>query len=300
MSSVSSPPRVLLHRAAAIACAAGLFSGACREERPIDGGDGPAPVSIYDIQTPRPADQAPRVGDDVYLRSVLVVAHDTHPEPEARREQTSTGEFYCVDGTGYTGGLVVQEVGGGPFSGISLFNPTIVPSGLMLEPGDLVDVWGQYLEFCLSGSDSSADSYCQAQDTNRLSQIGSATVTKVGEASAPEPIDIRGADLLDPQRAEQYEGTLVRVTDRLVVTPCDAYDSRGRPNCCIGDYDRYGNLATNAMDLTNELYSIPRGTTCLESVTGFVSWFGHATEWGEYSLSPRGPDDVVVPADCRP
>jgi hypothetical protein len=52
-------------------------------------------------------------------------------------------------------------------------------------------------------------------------------------------------------------------------------------------------LATNGIQITNEYYTIPAGTTCVSSVTGILTWFF------EYGLSPRGPDDVVIPAECR-
>jgi hypothetical protein len=168
--------------------AALLLGNGCREDPPIEGLDGETPTTIYAIQTPHGDTAPPALGSDVFLRSVVVSAFDTSPETTARREQDSTGAYFCVEEAGYTGAMVVQEMAGGTFSGVSLFNPTVIPAHLVLGPGDLVDVRGEYLEFCLAGNDYVADSYCAAPNSNRLTQLGSSSVTKVGEAEAPEPL----------------------------------------------------------------------------------------------------------------
>jgi hypothetical protein len=225
-----------------------------------------------------------------------------------RRAQDASGEYYCVEEAGYTGGVVVQEVGGGAFSGVPLFNPSLVPAYATVGPGDLVDVHGEYVEFCLWGGDNVATSYCEADNSFRLTQLSSASVTKVGETAPPIPLDVAVADLRNPQLLEQLEGSLVRVSEEITITPCAQVDGSGRPNCCAGDYDRYGNLATSALSLMNEFFSVPAGTTCLSRVTGVVSWFGHGCpandseceSWGDYTISPRGPDDIEVPPRCSP
>lgn len=248
--------------------------------------------TVYEIQSDDPSVEHPELGSMVRIRSAIVTAYDSYAEPTQDREQRGA-EYVCIQTVGYTGSAVVQDYAGGEYSGISLFNPTVVPSNTDIGAGDLVDVIGEYLEFCLAEPDFVATSYCDAPDTDRLSQLGGATLTRVGEAVPPEPLQISASDLMTPARAEPYEGVLVRVTDRLTVEPCTPTDSRNRPNCCVGDYDRYGNLATNAFNITNEYYSIPEGTRCISSITGIVSWFF------DYSLSPRGPEDVVIPDECR-
>lgn len=278
-----------------------VVSTGCREDRLVEPGDAETPTTIYQVQTPHQGATEPVLGSVVFLRSVLVSAFDTSPETSARREQDARGGYYCVEETGYTGAMVVQEIDGGPMSGVALFNPTVIPANLVLGPGDLVDVRGEYLEFCLYGADSIANSYCPAQDTHRLTQLGSASVQRVGEAQPPEAIDISSADLLNAAHAEQYEGTLVRVSERLEVLACQPTDSQGRPNCCVGSYDRYGNLSLSAgFTLTNEFYTVDVGVTCMTSITGVVTWFGNDTDWGDYSLAPRSAEDVEIPADCRP
>jgi len=266
-----------------------LLASGCREDPVLgpDDLDGQTPVPIYDIQTPHQGE--PSMGSEVYLRSVVVTAFDTSPETRARREQDASGGYFCVEETGYTGGMVVQEIDGGTFSGVPLFNPALVP------------FLGEYVEFCLAGGDFHADSFCAAADSNRLTQLSEVTVFKVGETMAPTPISISSADLMNPARAEQFEGTLVRIDERLEFLGCQTFDTSGRPNCCVGAYDRYGNITTNGgLQFTNEFYTVPDGVTCVSSVTGIVTWFGHETDFGEYSVSPRGPGDVEVPADCLP
>ncbi len=273
--------------------------GGCRSIDLEPGDDDESPTTIYAIQETHDDTTEPRLGSRVYLRSVLVSAYDSYPEIEQDRMQDESGEYYCLESVGYTGAVVVQEIDGGPLAGVSLFNPTLVPAHAALGAGDVVDVRGDYLEFCLAGEDYHAESYCSAQNENRLTQLGAATVTKVGELNAPEPLLISASDLLNPVVAEQYEGTLVRIDERLEIDACNPVDSNSRPNCCVGDYDRYGNLSTNRMSLTNDFYALPEGVECVTSVVGIVTWFGHESAWGDYSLSPRGPADVVVPQDCR-
>lgn len=261
-------------------------------------------VSIYEIQGDPAQAGRPEVGSEVAMRSVVVTAFDAYAEPKADREQHGE-EIVCVEQVGYIGGLVVQELGGGPYSGVSLFNPSIVPDHQRLGAGDLVDIRGEYLEFCLAGEDYRPNSYCEAPDTNRLTQLGNATASKVGEVEPPAPIDVAIDTLSRAQSAEPYEGVLVRINQRLRISPCDDPDY----NCCVGDYDRYGNLCAGGtfergrceggIELTNEFYSVPEGTSCVTAVVGVLSWFGHESQFGEYRLSPRGPNDVTVPDECR-
>jgi hypothetical protein len=279
----------LLFHSASIAALA-FTSAACRDAPTPDGGLDYGNVAVRDLQSDHPDDEDPVLGSEVYLRSVVVTAFDSYAEPEQDRVQRGS-EYLCLQDVGYSGGMVVQDFEGGPFSGVSLFNPQLVPAHHRLGPGDL--------EFCLAGEDYHADSYCQAPNTNRLTQLGAATATKVGEASPPLPYQVSSADLRSPQRAEPFEGVLVLINERISVEPCVPADSRGRPNCCVGDYDRYGNLATNAVALTNDFWSVPEGTRCFTSVAGIVTWFGHQSEFGDYTISPRGPDDVVIPEECR-
>jgi len=249
-------------------------------------------ISIYDLQRDHDDNSDPALGSQVAFRSVIVTVFDNYSEPTQSREQRGS-EYYCVQDMGYTGGVVIQENEGGPYSGVSLFNPTLVPANQDIGPGDLVDVRGEYLEFCLAEPDYHADSYCDAPNTDRLTQLGGATVTKVGEATPPVPFPLLPEELTDASAMEQYEGVLVEIRNTLTISPCQPTDTQGRPNCCVGDYDRNGNLDTNLIPITNEFYSIPEGVTCISSIVGVVTWFFN------YTISPRGPDDVVIPPECR-
>lgn len=265
----------------------------CRPEPGLpDGGDASEAISVLDIQTEHDDNSPPELGSVVYLRSVVVTAYDDYAEPRQDRLQRGS-EYYCAQDMGYTGGVNVQDAEGGPRSGISLFNPSVIPANQKINPGDLVDVRGEYLEFCLD-ENNSANSYCQAANTDRLTQLGDATVERVGEIAAPAPWQVLLSEFGRPEWAEDYEGVLVRIDEPLNITACAPTDDRGRPNCCVGDYDRYGNLATDGgISITNEFYSLPAGTTCLSSITGIVTWFF------DYNISPRGPEDVVIPESCR-
>ncbi len=280
------------------------LSACSRPDQVWEAGDEQDFVTIYEIQGDPRFDTRPEVGSEVAIRSIVVTAFDVYAEPKADLEQRGE-EIVCIEQVGYIGGLVVQEFQGGPYSGVSLFNPTIVPDHQRLGPGDLVDIRGEYLEFCLAGEDYRPNSYCEAPDTNRLTQLGSATASKVGEVEPPQPIEVAIDMLAREDSAEPYEGVLVKVNQRLRIAPCDDPGY----NCCVGDYDRYGNLCAGGqfergrcdggIELTNEFYSLPEGTTCVTSVTGILSWFGHESQFGEYRLSPRGPNDVTIPDECR-
>lgn len=267
---------------------------ACRPE-PDWTGDGIDKdwITIFEIQNEHADTEDPELGSRVSFRSVVLSVYDNYAEPTQDREQQGS-DYFCVQDLGYIGAVVIQDSDGGPRSGVSLFNPTLVPANQELGPGDLVDVRGEYLEFCLAGDDFHPDSYCDAPNTERLTQLGGATVTKVGEASPPIPYPLLRSELGDDEAMEEYEGVLVEINERLQVQPCEVIDSRGRPNCCVGDYSRYGNLETNLIQITNEFYSIPDGVTCISSIIGVVTWFF------EYNISPRGPADVVIPPECRP
>lgn len=289
--------------AAALGITLVLGSSGCRPDPEWGLGPDEEWVTIYQVQMEHPDDQHPELGSQVAFRSVVVTAYDTHPEIKFDDKQDGD-EIICIESVGYTGGLVVQEVGGGPNSGIPLFNPAIVPQFDRLGPGDLVDVRGEYLEFCLAGEDNHPDSYCGGRNTNRLTQLGGATATKVGEVAAPVPIDLTLQDVSNAQSAEPYEGVLVRIVQRLQISPCD----NPGVNCCGGDYDMYGNLCAGGrfedgrcnggIELTNEFYTLPQGTTCVMAVQGILTWFGHESRFGEYRLSPRGPEDVTIPTEC--
>jgi hypothetical protein len=256
-----------------------------------DGGDEEEAIAVLDIQSDHADDESPALGSQVFLRSVVVTSYDSYSEP--RQDDAQMGdEIVCVQDMGYTGGVTVQDAEGGWRSGIALFNPSIIPASQKIGPGDLVDVRGEYLEFCLDASNS-PDSYCRASNTERLTQLGNATVTRVGEVAVPEPYDAMSSEFEQARYAEDYEGVLVRLEERFEITPCIPINEDGEPNCCVGDYDKYGNLETDVLTITNEFYSIPTGTSCLTSVTGIVTWF-----FG-YRLSPRGPEDIVVPEECR-
>lgn len=294
---MNTPRASGFRHAAALGITLVLGITGCRPDPEWGSGPDEEWITIYQVQMNHSDDQHPEVGSQVAFRSVVVTAYDTYPE--TKFDRLADGEEYlCVETVGYTGGLVVQEVGGGPYSGISLFNASVVPEHDRLGPGDLVDVRGEYLEFCLAGDDYHPDSYCQAPNTERLTQLGGATATRVGEVAAPQPLEVSLQDVSNAQNAEPYEGVLVRINQRMQIAPCD----NPGVNCCAGDYDRYGNLCVGGrfesgrcnggIEVTNEFYPVPTGTRCVSSVTGVLTWFF------EYRLSPRGPEDVTIPPEC--
>jgi hypothetical protein len=269
-----------------VACCSATLC-ACRGDiHEVPGNDEAQVFSVSDLQYPHAVDQEPLIGRDVLLRSVVVTAVDRYAE--ARQDVvTEDGQSRCVDNTGYAGGIAVQDPEGGAWGGVVLFNPTVTSQGDRLVPGTLVDVRGRYVEFCYENGE--ANNACPAHETQRLTQLTEATVAKVGEVAAPEAVEVSAAELANDHQAEAFEGVLVRLEGPLQVTPC-----RGEDNCCVGDYNRYGSLKTDVLEITSEFYSIPTGTRCLGAVTGIVTWFN------KYRLAPRGPEDVEIPEQCLP
>jgi len=216
-------------------------------------GVGELEYSIVQLQTVTDPDY-PGVGSRVLIRDAVVTAVDTYDE----------------DGGGHIGNVWIAEPAGGPWSGIQLFNPVVVPARVRLAPGDIVEVSGTLEEFVLRNEDGTP------RDRNGTeTELGHASIRKIGETFPPDPTDVRENDLADLRTAEPWEGCLVRL----------------RNVTLTGGYDRYGEAPTaGGIEVANDLYEIPgaeAGTT-IRSLTGVVTYF-----FG-FKVLPRGPEDVEI------
>jgi hypothetical protein len=217
-----------------------------------DGSGAGDEITITDLQDDRAAAH-PAPGDRITVSDVVVIAVDDYDE----------------DGAGRVGSLWISEPGGGAFSGVQLFNPSIVPARARLFPGDIVRAVGTVDEFVL------LDDAGNPEDPDgTLTELSDVSVTKIGETLPLEPIPVLEADFADPQDAERYEGCLIRIDNVRIRT----------------GYDSYGEATTEGqMAIATDLYEIPglAPGSRYHSITGVVTYF-----FG-YSLLPRGPDDVV-------
>jgi predicted extracellular nuclease len=153
-------------------------------------------------------------------------------------------------------GYYVAEGAGGQNKGIQITVPT--SAGTNFVPGDVVDVYGEYLEF-----------YCS-------SQVKASKVEKTSTGPAPVATVITG-DMLPPTAAtsEPYEGTLVQLNDVKVESLADyEYVLTGGAHGAGGQY-KPGYFATAGDELT--------------SITGVVDF-----SYGTYKIQPRNLADIVV------
>jgi hypothetical protein len=228
---------------------------ACDPPPPIrTGGEGEPEYPIPVLQTEPRDPEYPGVDSRVLIRDAVVTAVDTYDE----------------DGGGSVGGVWIAEPTGGPWSGVQLFDPVVIPARVRLAPGDIVEVSATLDEFVLLNTDGTP-----MDRDGTETELVDASVQKIGETVAPGPTDIRENDLADLRTAEPWEGCLVRLTDLTLA----------------GGYDRYGEApTTGGASIANELYEIPDVRAGLEirSLTGVVTYF-----FG-FKIMPRGPEDVEL------
>lgn len=229
-------------------------------------------VTLYQIQDEE-ADGHPEPGSSVRITNLVVTGVDRFDE----------------DGSGKTGTVFVQEIGGGPFSGIQMFRPTIQPASAYLLPGDVVEVAGTYVEFEYGQINPSG-----ADPRGRtVSQITDGIARKTGEWVSPEPTLVASsADVQTDPAAEQWEGVLVELHDVELLT---APDSRGAffvqgDGPCVTTRD-----AETCAQVDDDNYAIPGAGVGmrLSRVAGISSYFY------TYKLLPRSSLDVEIDAPAQ-
>jgi hypothetical protein len=212
-------------------------------------------TTIYDVQS----DNTPE-GSAVTLRSVVVTAIDTFGSR--------------------TGGIYVQEVAGGAFSGVFIFGA----SSTGLAVGDLVDVDnGVKTEFSFDFIDGHSLTQVTSPDG------GAVSVTKVGTGTAPTPEVLNSWDLAaDEAEAEKWEGVLVKFDGMRVLRSADGVSSTDatlKEMTVTGPFRIGGSLA----DLTGQR------DDCYTSITGIGDYFFN------YKILPRSPADIVAGGtNCLP
>lgn len=195
-----------------------------------------------------------QVGDPVQIERVVVTAVDKD------------------DTDGYTGNVWVQEPDGGPYSGIKVFAPAILPGGNLdtINEGDLVDVSG------------TVDEYHYEPTDDTVTEIVNGTVTVLGQAEPLDPEVVGVQTVMDPASAEQWEGVLVRVENVLVTAQNDTF----------GEVTFTGGLVAD--DGLWDVYSNTTLDTCYTGVTGVLDYFF------KFFLLPRDQSDLIEgqPTDC--
>lgn len=165
-----------------------------------------------------------------------------------------------VTGIGATG-IFVSEPVNSTYAGIWVYLGTGW-SGVVAR-GDRVDVHGIIKEFTASGT------------TGSVTEIATASFTRLGTGAEPTPLSVSSAMLADPTSAEPYEGVLVTIRDVEVV----------EANLGYGEWSVTGGLRIN-----DQFYAFPyryAGDT-FASITGVLDY-----NFGNFKLEPRGSADFV-------
>lgn len=150
----------------------------------------------------------------------------------------------------------VEEPEGGAWSGISLYLWDEVVMGVTLQPGDVIDVVGEYTEFF---------------DNSQIVVKNPADITVVSSGAAlpgPDTITTSEADL------EQWEGVRVQVQDAVVSEPNDGF----------GQYLLEGGLKVG--NLFVELPGVQAGAS-FSAITGPIAY-----SFEEFKLVPTSLDDL--------
>lgn len=150
----------------------------------------------------------------------------------------------------------VEEPEGGPWSGISLYLWDEVVMGVTLQPGDVVDVIGEYTEF---------------YDNSQIVVKAPTDITIVSSGAS-----LPGPDMIAPSDTdlEQWEGVRVQVQDVTVEQANDGF----------GQYVLQGGLKIG--NLYVELPGVQAGAT-FSAITGPLAY-----SFEEFKLVPIGLDDL--------
>ena len=196
----------------------------------------------------------------VTVTGVVVTAVDEYDETQ---DGKSRGTIYVQDLESHA-----------PFAATSLFSPTFVPASLVVGPGDVLDLNGQYQENATLGTTVTFPA------GEVLPQISHPTGTFRFEYKAPDPTPIDWHDLQQYATGRKWIGQLVVVTD-LTLTAA-VVTSDGRQSGVFGTGENPA--------ITNELTPInayPKGQK-LKSVTGLVTYFYNL------HIAPRSSADIVA------
>jgi hypothetical protein len=235
--------------------------------------DAPAPyqpnplgngLRIADVQNPKSPAFAPNTNVD--LTSLAVLWVDTFDETQDGKSQ---------------GTVFVQDIGStAPYSAISVYQPSFVPSDPRLLPGDILDFVGPYQEVTSIGT-------AHFSPGQTLPQLAKPVGTFRYEYQAPAPRLIQLGDLDNYATGRQWEGMVVTVHDVYAVA---GTESGGRVTYTLAVTPDAG-TNVNTVSMSNEEYDLkstdfPPGTH-FQSVTGLVTWFF------SYHIAPRTPADLV-------
>lgn len=213
----------------------------------------------------------------VRLTGQIIVAVD-------RYDETNDGAF---------GNIYVQDVtdpaaGPVPYSGITVFAPSFTPPDLRVFEGDVVDTFGNLIEFL--GPNSDGFGGCRT-----LPEIGGAMSLRFDAAPAtPATIVSAGADssrwepLKGYENARQWIGMLVRV-EGVTLASAGTRDNRGR---YTADLDVGGGISgDDVVKISNELFDLETEGPALTQGAQFGAVTGVLTYFYGFKIAPRSAAD---------
>jgi len=215
----------------------------------------PQDATIPDIMTGKIAENTV-----VTLREVVVTAVDGYAQPDGA----------------YTGDVYVQEIAGGPSSGIKLYRSTRSDGKAVtdLVPGDRVKVEGKVKWF------KPSTPFPKPYETRVIKEIDQGgVITRLTSGTPPTPKELTIDDLTKEPSAATWEFVLVSVKNVGVTSAMDP---------------KYGDFDVGTLAVDDELYPItpaPKLYDCL-SLTGIHVYF-----YG-YKLLPRSASDVGTGTGC--
>ena len=208
--------------------------------------------------------------------SIKDIQNETSPNhPTEGSQVTVTGVVTAVDSTknsyGDYEGFFIQDVAGGPYSGIYVYHKWTDAAAQKPGLGELVELTGTYQEY---GSASGT-----------VSELSSVSWTVKGSATVPAPILVSAADMAaGGATAEAHEGVLVQV-DNITVGSYFA-DSGGTQ---IGFAD-----SVTGFLVIHKLYDFMSTPPAISTVYAKIIGPLHFAV-GTFEVMPRGPGDMVAP-----
>jgi hypothetical protein len=231
------------------------------------------------VPTPNAAGQGPHIAD------ISDPGKKTHATPNNNVSVTGVvvtwvDQFDETSDGKSRGTIYVQDLEShAPFAGIGLFAPTFVPASLVVGPGDVLDLTGQYQENAKLGTTVTFP------PGDVLTQLAHPTGTFRFEYKSPEPTAIDWHDLNTFAVGRKWMGQLVTIKD---VTLAAAVPSSGARR--TAPLTTAADAGAEVPTLTNELVQLdayPAGQK-FKTITGIVTYFFNL------HIAPRTKADLVA------
>ncbi|NUO51954.1 MAG: hypothetical protein HOV80_24150 [Polyangiaceae bacterium] len=202
---------------------------------------------------------------------------------------------YDETGDGALGNIYVQDVATAgeapvPFSGLTVFSPSFTPPDLRVFEGDVVDTFGNLIEFL---GPTSPFGGCRT-----LPEIGGAMSLRFDAAPAePATIVTAGTDptRFDPIKgypnARQWIGMLVRI-EGVTLTENGVDDGKGR---YTAGFDIGGGITgDDIVKISNELFDMKGLGPTLTQGAQFKAVTGVFTYFYGFKIAPRSAEDFEL------